>query len=205
MQHSLTFKIEVSELARWKEVIRTLKKLRTMEVLIAGSYWLRKWDCKGHSDCKDVLFTTLLPYVWTAGHQWQCRSPTICSVIPGLILLYQIDRTQISDNKPIIPIVLILFHSNSDYLLVIGIIFILNFYENIRTDDNGDWKSPSCNKYSCIFQIYLVYYVLLFVLVCQVYSAQIVAQRHQSETNKYFQQTARPIVQTAETRLKKKG
>ena len=112
---------------------------------------------------------------------------------------------QISNNKPINPIFLILFQSNSNYLLVIDIIFILNFYENIRTDDNGDWKSPSCNKYSCIFQIYLVYIVLLFVLVYQEYLAQIVAQRHQSETNKYFQQTARPIVQTAETRLKKKG
>jgi len=33
--------------------------------------------------------------------------------------------------------------------LAIGIIFILNFYENIRTDDNGDWKSPSCNNYTC--------------------------------------------------------
>jgi len=33
--------------------------------------------------------------------------------------------------------------------MAIGIIFILKFYENIRTDDNGNWKSPSCNNYTC--------------------------------------------------------
>ena len=35
------------------------------------------------------------------------------------------------------------------FLLAIGFIFIPNFYENIGTDDNGDWKSPNCNNYTC--------------------------------------------------------
>ena len=119
----------------------------------------------------------------------------MCSIIPGLILLYPIDRTQISDNKPIVPIALNLDTLSFKLMIIcwiIGIIFILNFYENIRTDDNGDWKSPSCNKYSCIFQIYLVYIVLLFMLVYQEYLTQIVAQRHQSVTKSIFNKLTGP-------------
>jgi len=57
--------------------------------------------------------------------------------------------------------------------LAIGIIFILNFYENIRTDDNGDWKSPSCNNYTCDNLLPMV-------------------QQQQVVTNKYFNNLTDP-------------